>query len=181
MRRVHGWIVVLVGCAGVLGCSGTPHFLEVDTGGGVLAMPSNSNSWPGYYRDNADKMLKSRFPNGYTIVKEEEVVVGVSSSTTGQTQTDRPPSMLVGGSSKPGGFAGVAVPLGQTHTTHEETTTYHAQTEWHMVVRANGPAGPGGAVPMVVPASAVANPNPAGQVIPAGATNVTGSVIGTGP
>jgi hypothetical protein len=164
--------MVLVGCAGVFGCAGSPHFLEVDAGGGVLAMPSNSNCWPSYYRENADKMLKSRFPSGYTIVREEEVVVGVSSQTTGQTQTDRPPSMVVGGSSKPGGFAGVAVPLGQTHTTHEETTTYHAQTEWRMVVRANGPAG-------AVPAPGIAaNPTvPTGQVVPASASNVTNSVI----
>jgi hypothetical protein len=159
-------LAVSAGCAG-------PRFMEVDTSGGVLAMPDNTNSWPCYYRDSADKMLKSRFPNGYTIVKEEEVVVGVSSQTTGQTQTERPPSMVVGGSSKPGGFAGVAVPLGQTRQTHEETTTYHAQTEWRMVVRANGPAG---AAPAVGVAAAPANPT---GVIPAGATNVTSAAIPT--
>lgn len=42
--------------------------------GGVVAIPSNSNQWPTFYRNRAEFLMNRRFPEGYTIVREQEVV-----------------------------------------------------------------------------------------------------------
>src|SRR5437879_2196534 len=57
------------GCAGARLIQGTPE-------GGVVAIPSNSNSWPHRYRESAEKLMADRCPNGYDVVEEKEVVVG---------------------------------------------------------------------------------------------------------
>lgn len=44
---------------------------------GIVAIPSNSNLfWPFDYRNQADRIMASHFPQGYEIVREEETVIG---------------------------------------------------------------------------------------------------------
>jgi hypothetical protein len=71
-------VVMLVA---VSGC-GTARLIETTPDGGVVAIPSNSNYWPVKYRDNAEKLMAQKCPNGYDIVSEKEVVVGEKSTTS---------------------------------------------------------------------------------------------------
>jgi hypothetical protein len=76
--------------AAVSGC-GSARMLVSTPDGGVVAIPSNSNHWPFHYRQSAEKLMAQKCPNGYIIVREEEVVVGqktlVSEQQTGPTST----------------------------------------------------------------------------------------------
>lgn len=41
--------------------------------GGVIALPMNSNCWPMYYRNRAEKLMSEKCPDGYRIDREEFV------------------------------------------------------------------------------------------------------------
>jgi hypothetical protein len=56
-------LVAAVGC-------GSAHLVHATPDGGVVAMPSNSDSWPFYHRQEAEKLMAQRCPNGYQIVEE---------------------------------------------------------------------------------------------------------------
>ena len=125
------------------GCASSPRFVHQDANSAVVAMPHDSNCWPSYYRDNADKMLRARFPQGYVVEKEEEFVTGVSTHTTGQSRTEEAPTLMLGGGSRNGNgnsssrsFGGIAVPVGETRQRVTSDTTTSNQTEWRMYVRA---------------------------------------------
>jgi hypothetical protein len=68
-------LVAVTGCGSARLIHGTPD-------GGVVAIPSNSNYWPMKYRDEAEKLMAKRCPNGYVVVEEGEVVVGKKASTS---------------------------------------------------------------------------------------------------
>src|SRR5882672_790752 len=84
--------------AGTIGC-GSARYVMQDQHGGVVAIPSNNNSWPTHYRDEAEKMMKQKCPQGYVIEREEEVVVG--QTTTDKTDTDTKSYDLPGGRKSP--------------------------------------------------------------------------------
>jgi len=65
-------LVGLSGCAG----AGSVRYVYQDGQSGVIGMPANTSSWPTYYRKHADKLMKKHFPEGYEIVRAEEVVEG---------------------------------------------------------------------------------------------------------
>jgi hypothetical protein len=65
----------------VTGC-GSARMIQSTPDGGVVAIPSNNNSWPFNYRDHAEKLMAMKCPNGYDVVREEEVIVGVKMTTT---------------------------------------------------------------------------------------------------
>jgi hypothetical protein len=75
-----GLLVAVSGC-------GTARLIETTPDGGVVAIPSNSNSWPFRYRESAEKLMAQKCPNGYDIVSEREVVVGQRSTTSELTDT----------------------------------------------------------------------------------------------
>jgi hypothetical protein len=41
-----------------------------------VAIPHNDDTWPEHNREHAVAMMKEKCPHGYTILNEEEVVVG---------------------------------------------------------------------------------------------------------
>ena len=57
------------------GCHSTARYLRKEPDGGVVAIPSDSNHWPSYHRDEANRLMRMVCPNGYTIVEEKEVSV----------------------------------------------------------------------------------------------------------
>ena len=65
----------------VSGC-GSARMIQSTPDGGVVAIPSNTNAWPFKYRDHADKLMAMKCPNGFDVMREEEVIVGVKSTTT---------------------------------------------------------------------------------------------------
>jgi hypothetical protein len=110
------------------GCGGA-RFVSVTPNGGVVAVPSNTNSWPFHYRDSAEKLMAEKCPNGYVIDKEEAVVVGQKTvhrenSDTNVTdvpgQKKRPPSTL-------------------TRSATTDVTETVDQTEWRITFHAKEP------------------------------------------
>lgn len=75
-----GLLLALVGCAG-------PRFVSIDANGGCVAVPDDSDGWPYYYHTSAEKLIRDKCPNGYRILKEEEVVVGKHTTTNAQRNT----------------------------------------------------------------------------------------------
>jgi hypothetical protein len=109
-------LVTLSGC-------GSARLIQSGPDGGVVAIPSNSNYWPMKYRDNAEKLMVQKCPNGYIIVKEEEVVVG--QKTTTSEQTDR---------ITPTGYKD-----NRDRTMTSSVTSTQAETEFRITFRANQP------------------------------------------
>ncbi len=72
-RNLICYLTLLVTLFGV-GCSARTILREPDYG--IVAIPNNSNSWPGKLRDKADVLMAEHFPAGYEIIREEEYVVG---------------------------------------------------------------------------------------------------------
>jgi hypothetical protein len=121
--------------ATLTGCVSPARYVAVDGNSGVVAMPDNSDSWPCYNRRHAEELMKKKFPEGYVIDKEEEVVVGQTQFTNRNQQTTGNPLLAA---------LYVAPVVDETH----ETTTYHDQKEWRIYFRkANAPA------PVPVPTS----------------------------
>ena len=58
-----------------------------------MAIPSNSNQWPTYYRDKAEKLIGEKCPDGYEVVMEEEVVTGQVTHIESRTKTKEAPSL----------------------------------------------------------------------------------------
>ena len=76
MVRSTASIVVLLLCVAVAlaGCNARQVIREPDYG--VVAIPMNTNSWPFRYRNKADELMAAHFPEGYEIIREEEMIVG---------------------------------------------------------------------------------------------------------
>ena len=135
-----------VALLGLTGCA-APRFVQVNAEGGVVALPSNTNHWPTYYRDKAEAMMRQKCPNGYEVVHEAEAVVGQVTHTHAQTDTQQAPTLLVGGGSGTAektrrgerhadSFGGFALPLGETQQTTQASTTSQNITEWRIQYRA---------------------------------------------
>jgi len=55
------------------GCASSVRFVRESADGGVIAIPSNSNQWPTYYRNRAEYLMNRKCPHGYAIDREEVV------------------------------------------------------------------------------------------------------------
>jgi hypothetical protein len=151
------WALVGVGVLGAVGCGGA-RFVQVDTQRAVVAVPDNSNCWPNYYRDQVDKMLAKRYPQGYVIEEEGEHVVGQRQFT--DTHTDRRGEPAVAFTTKQGNgrsddVVTTAFSVGESSERVHQTTTVHDIKEWRVVARAKDapplPGPPPGLPPQPVP------------------------------
>jgi hypothetical protein len=141
-RRRVGFLCALAVLAVAVGCTASPRLVKWDQAGGVLAIPSNSDYWPSYYRSKAETLMSQKCPSGFVIEKEEEVVVGQHQHTVRNTDSQAPPVVSFGGEEesssrgkKSRSGAGLAVPLGETHETTNQTTTVHDVTEYRIWFR----------------------------------------------
>ncbi len=158
MRRQNAFLLVAsIGLSALTGCANA-RYVKTDQGSGVVAMPSNTNCWPTYYRDHAEALIRQKCPNGYEVVGEEEAVVGQVAHTHTETETTPSPTLNLGGGKTEinkdgnsehgsGAFAGVAVPLGKTEEKSRQTTNYQDVTEWRIYYRAKSPGPPAPAGP----------------------------------
>jgi hypothetical protein len=73
-RIVH--VALLAAAASGCGTTGTVRYVYQDGTFGVIGMPENTNRWPTYYHRKAEKMMAEHFPEGYEIVRAEEVTEG---------------------------------------------------------------------------------------------------------
>jgi hypothetical protein len=113
-------LVGLTGCGGARMVSSGPN-------GGVVAIPSNTDAWPLHYRQEAEKLMAQKCPQGYTIDQEEEVVVG--QQTTNQQSTNSQTQDLINRKQLPAGS------VTSTDTTH--TTTTQNLTEYRITFHGN--------------------------------------------
>ncbi len=142
--------VVVLALLGACGCAG-PRFVSIGPEGGTLAMPANTP----YYHDQAVKMLAEKYPNGYVIDHEGEVVVG--QVTTNDTNAQH-------------------VPFGRVV---EHRTEVSDKTEWQIAFHPKGvqPAAP--VVLAALPATATGAVQQVGYVPPA-ATGHAHAAAGAG-
>lgn len=78
VRRIPGrWAWGLIALCGI-GCVGVgdARYVYQDGQYGVIGIPANTSTWPHYYRDQAEDLMKSHFPDGHAVVRAEEVVEG---------------------------------------------------------------------------------------------------------
>lgn len=162
---LRSWALVGVGLLvtlGLTGCGGA-RFVQVDSQRAVVAVPDNSNSWPCYYRDQVDKMLAQRYPQGYVIEDEGEQVVGQRKFTDTQTDRRADPSVAFTTRQRNGRSDDVvttAFTNGESTEVVRRTTTVQDIKEWRITVRAKDapaavpnhpPAPPVGTVAPVAP------------------------------
>ena len=76
------WLVAS-GCAG----AGPVRYVYQDGQFGVVGLPENSSKWPTHYRERAEALMARHFPEGYEIIRAEEVVEGSRTLTVGGTNT----------------------------------------------------------------------------------------------
>jgi hypothetical protein len=111
--------------AGTVGCSSARYVMQ-DQFGGVVAIPSNTNSWPTNYRDEAEKLMREKCPQGYVIEREEEVTVG--QTTTSKTNNDTKSYDVPGGRRSPSGTV--------TTTTTDRSVAVQDKTEYRITFHA---------------------------------------------
>src|SRR3954466_16289390 len=78
----------LVGLAiAIPGCATTSdaRYVYQDSQFGVVAIPRNTTQGRDHYREQAEALMAQHFPEGYEIVRAEEVVEGSRTLTTGKT------------------------------------------------------------------------------------------------
>lgn len=114
---------LVLALAGVMGCTSTARMVQGTPDGGTVAIPSNSNFWPCYHRDEAERLMARKCPNGYEIVKEEEVVTGKQATTS--ESVDRSTDKAKTGP--------------RERTTTSTVTTMKDQTEYRITFRAKTP------------------------------------------
>jgi hypothetical protein len=115
--------------AALSGC-GDARFVAQDQYGGVVAIPYNNNYWPMHYREEAEKLMAQKCPQGYVIDHEEEVVIG--QTTTAGTSTDTRNYDLPGGNRSPAGSL--------TSTTTNRSVSVQDKTEYRITFHAKNAA-----------------------------------------
>src|SRR4051794_32576794 len=71
------------------GCATTSDacYVYQDSQFGVVAIPKNTPQGPRHYREQAEALMARHFPEGYEIVRAEEVIEGSRTLTVGKTGT----------------------------------------------------------------------------------------------
>lgn len=82
-------VVALLLALGGAGCaaSGQARYVYQDGQYGVVGIPENTSKWPSYYREHAETLMAKHFPEGYEIVRAEEVVEGSRTLTVNGTNS----------------------------------------------------------------------------------------------
>lgn len=81
-----GVLCVVLG-VGTLGCAGTGQvrYVYQDGQSGVIGLPENTSHWPTYYRQHAEELMSKHFPEGFEVVRAEEVDEGSRTLTVNGT------------------------------------------------------------------------------------------------
>lgn len=109
-----------------IGCQ-TARYVRKDGAYGEVAIPSNSNSWPYYNRDQATKLMSEHFPEGYEVDVEEESVIGQKTDYS-ENGTGAGMPIRIG--------RGMGIGVGVGNKTGTATTTN--KTEWRLRYRRKG-------------------------------------------
>ena len=104
------------------GCT-SPRLVSQDTRGGCVAIADSSDIWPSYNMTKAKDLINKQCPTGYTIVKQQEVVVGQQTTNSTERNSQEVPIAK-----------GVAVDVQQTT---RNTSTTRDQTEYRIWYQKN--------------------------------------------
>ncbi len=88
-------VLVLLIVGGLTTCSvgcQSARYVSRQSDSGVIAIPSNSNSWPFHYRQEAETLIRQHVGPDYEIVDEREVVTGTRVTNDEHTQRDLTPN-----------------------------------------------------------------------------------------
>ena len=72
MGLLSSAFLAFAGCAS----TGQVRYVYQDGQYGVIGLPENTSRWPTHYRERAEVLMARHFPQGYEIVRAEEVVEG---------------------------------------------------------------------------------------------------------
>lgn len=151
-------VVALVSLAG--GCASPARYVERGGTQGVVAIPSNTDSFPGYNRREALALIQKHVGPNYEIVDEREVVTGTN-TTNNQIANGQQTPNAKGGKSEIQTVSGV--------------TTQTDRTEWRITYRKVGEGSADGGLP----AGTVPNVGPNAPPRPAGSTRTVSGGAGT--
>ena len=102
-----------------MGCSHA-RLVEIHSdGGGVFAVPDNTNSWPNYNHKHAEELMARQCPQGYVIDRESEIVVGQVAHTDTETEQHKVPVLT-------------SIGLAPAKLETQQTTSYVDQKEWRI-------------------------------------------------
>jgi hypothetical protein len=135
-------LLVMAGLLGLNGCASSARYVTKSSNGGIIAIPANTNSWPGYYHNQAEELMKAQFPDGYVVEHVDEFVTGTTQYT--DTTTNR-------------NSVAVLTDLGiaPEKVNQHQTTSYQNNTEWRIYYRRkDAPAG--SSPPALLPAGTAA-------------------------
>ncbi len=139
------------------GCATPARYIERQPDSGVIAIPTNTNAWPSYNRNDAFALIQKHVGSDYEIVEEREVATG---QTTHQNQ-------LV--DQQPGFNPGNPLFASQRQTVQQSTTTQDV-TEWRIAYRKRSQPLTGGSQLLQhqtqYPSGAVIGTQPAGGIAP---------------
>jgi hypothetical protein len=81
------WTIAAILELGSFGCCtlGDARYVYQDGEFGVVGIPEGTSRWPHYYRHQAERLMAEHFPDGYEIIRAEEVAEGSRTLTTGGT------------------------------------------------------------------------------------------------
>jgi hypothetical protein len=153
MKRLLVLAAALTAATGS-GCANA-RYVQKATDEGVVAIPSNTDSWPEYYRTKALGLITAHVGPDYEIVREDEVVTG--HTTVNQQDTKREAT-----------FNGSIPFLPAEKQMTTTTTTQVPQKEWQIHYRKRAAS-----ATAAWPRAGAGQPpvtQPAGGVVPAAAT-----------
>ena len=89
MARVVTYAAGAAAALVVAGCASTSpvRYVYQDGQYGVIGIPENTSRWPTYYRERAEDLMAVHFPDGFEIVRAEEVVRGTRTLTVEGTNS----------------------------------------------------------------------------------------------
>ncbi len=76
MRASVFWVALLAAITSGCATTQSVRYVYQDRNFGVIGMPENTNHWPTYYHHKAEKLMGEHFPEGYEVVRAEEVTEG---------------------------------------------------------------------------------------------------------
>jgi len=78
-------------CAGLAGCASPARNIEFNpqSGTGVVAIPSDSDSWPYYHMSAAKELIRKNVGPNYVIDEQKTVVVGKSTTNNQQVNNQQ--------------------------------------------------------------------------------------------
>jgi hypothetical protein len=88
MKRV-GVCALLLSLSAAGGCASPARYVEKTGDSGVIAIPNNTDAWPGYNMRAAKELIQKHVGANYEIIDQREVVTGQATTNNQQVNTEQ--------------------------------------------------------------------------------------------